>query len=314
MRRFGRVILSVAALAALPVILFGQQQPPAGGAPRAPSFRSAVDIVSLNVTVADRAGRYVTDLNEGDFTIFENGVRQEISVFSKRQNPIALSMLLDSSASMEYKLPVLQRAATEFVRRLKPDDMAEIVDFDGSVAVRQPFTGNQADLERGILQMSAGGSTALHNAVYVALQGLKRVNVGTDEEPRRLALIVFSDGEDTSSLMTFDDLLDVAKRSDTAIYTIGLREERSRRAGFPAPDFVLRQLASETGGRAFFPNTIDDLSSVYGQIADELASQFSVGYVSNNTRRDGTWRPIVVQVSKPDLTVRTKRGYFAPNR
>ena len=312
MKRFSPV-LSLVAMASLPALLLGQQAPPGNG-PRPPAFRSGIDIVSLNVTVADRAGRYVTDLGEADFTIFENGVRQEITVFSRRQSPIAVSLLLDSSASMEYKLPVLQRAATQFVQRLRAEDLAEVVDFDGSVSVRQAFTSSHPELERGILQMSAGGSTALHNAVYVALQGLRRVNVGSDEEPRRLAMIVFSDGEDTSSLMTFDDLLDAAKRSDTAIYTIGLREERSRRAGFPAPDFVLRQLASETGGRAFFVDRIEDLTEIYGQIADELSSQFSLGYVSNNPRRDGAWRPIVVQVSKPELTIRTKRGYFAPSR
>jgi VWFA-related protein len=302
------------AAAGLPVLLLGQQAP--AGGPPPPAFRSGIDIVSLNVTVADRSGRYVTELEEADFTIFENGVRQEITVFSRRQSPIAVSLLLDSSASMEYKLPVLQRAATQFVQRLRAEDLAAVIDFDGQLSVRQDFTGNKSDLSRGILQMSPGGSTALHNAVYYALTQLQRLNrdSDSDEEPRRLAMIVFSDGEDTSSLLTFDDLLEAAKRANSAIYTIGLREERSRRAGFPAPDFVLRQLASETGGRSFFVNRIDELTEVYGQIADELSSQFSLGYVSNNPRRDGAWRPIVVQVAKPDLTVRTKRGYFAPTR
>jgi Ca-activated chloride channel homolog len=307
-------LVGLTLFAAVPALLLGQQPRPGGAPP--PAFRSGIDIVSLNVTVADRANRYVTDLEEGDFTVFENGVRQEITVFSRRQAPIAISLLLDSSASMEHKLPVLQRAATQFVHRLRTQDLAEVIDFDGRLAVRQAFTNDKADLERGILAMSAGGSTALYNAVYFALQSLRRVNVTSDaeEEPRRLAMIVFSDGEDTSSLQTFDDLLDATKRSDTAIFTIGLREERSRRAGFPAPDFVLRQLASETGGRAFFVNRVEELDEVYGQIADELSSQYSLGYVSNNPRRDGAWRPIVVQVSKPDLTVRTKRGYFAPSR
>jgi Ca-activated chloride channel family protein len=312
-------------VAALAVVTGAQQQPPPSSqepratppqtsspAPRQPSFRAGVDIVSLNVTVHDSTGRYITDLNEADFLVFENGIKQEISFFSRRQNPIALSMLLDSSASMEHKLPIVQAAATSFVQRLKPTDIAEIVDFDGGVTTRQAFTSNHADLERGIQQMNPGGSTALHNAIYVSLKGLKKVQVAADEEPRRQALIVFSDGEDTSSLMTFEDVLDLAKRSETAIYTIGLRDAQDSVRGFRQAEFVLRQLAQETGGRAFFPNNLSDLTGVYGEIADELGSQYALGYTSNNPRRDGAWRPVIVQASRPNLTARTKRGYFAP--
>ena len=277
-----------------------------------PAFRAGIDLVSLNVTVADNTGRYVTDLNEADFNVFESGVKQDITIFNRRQSPIALSMLLDSSASMETKLPILQAAASNFVRRLKPDDLAQIIDFDGSVTIRQGFTGNHQDLEKGIQQMVAGGPTALHNAIYIALAELKKVQSTAEEEPRRQALIVFSDGQDTSSLITFDEVLDRAKRSETAIYTIGLRDAQDHVQGFRQAEFVLRQLALETGGRAFFPNNISDLAEVYGQIAEELANQYTLGYTSKNTRRDGAWRPIVVQVARQGVTSRTKKGYFAP--
>jgi len=299
-----------------------QPPPPAprgepGAAPtqgQPPAFRAGVDIVSLNVTVTDSAGRYVTDLSEADFQVFESGAKQALTVFNRRENPIALSLLLDSSASMEYKLPTLQAAASNFVQRLKPHDIAEVVDFDGGVTVRQAFTSNHAELERGIQQMSAGGSTALHNAIYTALKGLKKLQVpSSDEETRRQALIVFSDGQDTSSLVTFEDVLDLAKRSETAIYTIGLRDPHDQARGFSSAEFVLRQLALETGGRSFFPSNISDLSTVYGQIADELSNQYSIGYVSSNQKRDGAWRPIVVQVTRQNLTTRTKKGYFAPS-
>jgi Ca-activated chloride channel family protein len=280
---------------------------------RPPAFRTGIDIVSLNVTVADSMGRYVTDLTESEFQVFENGAKQDLTFFSRQQRPIALSLLLDSSASMENKLPTLQSAASNFVRRLKPEDLAQIIDFDGGVNIRQAFTASHADLERGIQQMSPGGSTALHNAIYIALDALKKVQVAGDEEPRRQALIVFSDGEDTSSLVPFEEVLERAKRSDTAIYTIGLRNRQDQRNGFQQAEFVLRQLALETGGRAFFPESISDLTDVYGQIADEIASQYSLGYVSKNQRRDGLWRPIVVQVTRPNLIPRTKKGYFAPS-
>jgi len=135
------------------------------------------------------------------------------------------------------------------------------------------------------------------------------------DEIRRHAIVVLSDGEDTSSLLPFEEVLDLAKRSDTAIYSIGLREEDGGNAskGFKEAEFVLRQFSQETGGRAFFPAQLADLAGVYGQIADELSSQYIVGYTSKNAKRDGTWRRIVVRVARPSLSTRTKQGYFAPS-
>lgn len=277
-----------------------------------PSFRAGVDIVSLNVTVTDATSHYITDLEEGDFLVFEDGIKQNVTFFSRRQSPIALSLLLDSSASMEEHLPVLQMAATNFVHRLKSNDIAQVIDFDSRVEIRQGFTGNQAELDAAISQLSAGGSTSLHNAIYIALKELRKVRAVNEEDVRRQALIVFSDGEDTSSLVSFDEVLDLAKRSETSIYTIALRGADVQAKGFREAEFVMRTLAQETGGRAFFPAKIDDLNGVYSQIADELASQYTLGYTSANPRRDGAWRRIVVQVSRPSVTPRTKKGYYAP--
>ena len=277
-----------------------------------PSFRAGVDIVSLNVTVTDAATHYITDLEEGDFLVFEDGIKQNVTFFSRRQSPIALSLLLDSSASMEEHLPVLQQAATNFVHKLKSNDIAQVIDFDSRVEIRQGFTGNQAELDTAISQLAAGGSTSLHNAIYIALKELRKVRAVNEEDVRRQALIVFSDGEDTSSLVSFDEVLDLAKRSETSIYTIALRGSDVQAKGFREAEFVMRTLAQETGGRAFFPAKIDDLNGVYTQIADELASQYTLGYTSANPRRDGAWRRIVIQVSRPNVTPRTKKGYYAP--
>lgn len=279
-----------------------------------PQFRSTVDIVSLNVTVVDGANHYVTDLDQPDFSVFEDGAKQEITFFTRRQQSIALSLLLDSSASMEDKLPTLQTAATNFVKRLKPNDLAQIIDFDSRVSIRQAFTSDQAQLASAILQTVSGGSTSLHNAIYVSLKELGKIKAQNDEDVRRQALIVFSDGEDTSSLVSFEEVLDLAKRSETSIYTIALRGNDSSTRGFREAEFVMRQLAQETGGRAFFPAKIEDLNGVYAQIADELASQYTVGYSSKNSRADGAFRRIVVQVARPNVTARTKRGYYAPTR
>jgi len=277
-----------------------------------PSFRAGVDIVSLNVTVTDAATHYITDLDEADFLVFEDGIKQNVTFFNKRQSPIALSLLLDSSASMEEHLPVLQTAASNFVHKLKSNDIAQVIDFDSRVEIRQGFTGNQGELDTAISQLAAGGSTSLHNAIYIALKELRKVRAVNEEDVRRQALIVFSDGEDTSSLVSFDEVLDLAKRSETSIYTIALRGADVQAKGFREAEFVMRTLAQETGGRAFFPAKIDDLNGVYTQIADELASQYTLGYTSANPRRDGAWRRIVVQVSRPNVTPRTKKGYYAP--
>jgi Ca-activated chloride channel homolog len=305
----GRLLASVGVIVCGAVVA-GQQEKPQQ--PSGPAFRAAIDIVSLAVTVTDGANRYVTDLEEPDFQIFEDGIRQESTFFTRRQQPIALSLLLDSSASMEDKLPTLQAAAGSFVRRLRPNDIAQVIDFDSRVDVRQTFTGSQPDLLSAIDRTAAGGSTSLHNAVYIALKELRKVRAVTEQDIRRQALVVFSDGEDTSSLISFDEVLDLAKRSETSIYAIALRGPDVQNKGFREAEFVMKTLALETGGRSFFPARIDDLDGVYAQIADELASQYTIGYASKNPRRDGAWRRIDVRVSRPNAAARTKRGYYAP--
>jgi len=289
-----------------------QTSPSTAGNRQQPSFRAGIDIVSLNVTVTDGSNHYVTDLAENEFSVFEDGVKQNLTFFSRRQQPIALSLLLDSSASMEQHIGTLQTAATNFIKKLKPNDIAQVIDFDSRVEIRQGFTGNQADLQNAIEQTNAGGSTSLHNAIYIALKELRKVKAVSEEDVRRQALIVFSDGEDTSSLVSFEEVLDLAKRSETAIYAIALRGSDVQAKGFREAEFVMRTLAQETGGRAFFPARIEDLAGVYAQIADELASQYTLGYTSANQRRDGAWRRLVVQVSRANITPRTKKGYYAP--
>jgi Ca-activated chloride channel family protein len=291
------------------------QPPPAGRGGQPTPFRAGIEIVSLNVTVTDGSNRYVTDLAQTDFDVYEDGVKQDVTFFNRTNLPIALALLLDTSASMDSKLPTAQEAAIGFARRLRAQDLAEVIDFDSRVVVLANFTNNAADLEQAIKRTSAGGSTSLYNAVYIALKDLKKVVVKNVEEIRRQAIVLLSDGEDTSSLLPFEEVLDLAKRSETAIYAIGLRPTEAPSGGaknFKEAEFVLRQLAQETGGRTFFPNQLADLATVYGQISDELSSQYTVGYTSRNPKRDGGWRRVIVRMNKPGITARTKQGYFAP--
>jgi Ca-activated chloride channel family protein len=307
-------VVALAAAVAIAALAVGSAAGSRQGTAQQPSFRAGVEIVSLNVVVSE-GSHYVTDLGPEDFNVFEDGVKQDVSFFNKTNLPIALALLLDTSASMDTKLSTAQEAAIGFARKLRAQDLAEVVDFDSRVVVLQNFTNNLTELEQAIHKTSAGGSTSLYNAIYIALKDLKKVVARNVDEIRRQAIIVLSDGEDTSSLLPFEEVLDLAKRSETAIYAIGLRSTENSAAvsrGFKEAEFVLRQLAQETGGRAFFPAQLSDLVNVYGQIADELSSQYTVGYASKNPKRDGSWRRIVVRVNRPNTIARTKQGYYAP--
>ncbi|MCA1584315.1 MAG: VWA domain-containing protein [Acidobacteria bacterium] len=306
------MVVALAALVSTPAT--GQAPPaPRDQSRQSQVFRAGVDIVSLNVTVVNGQNHYVTDLTQDDFSIFEDGAKQDLTFFNRTNLPIALSLLIDTSASMEQRMSVAQDAAIGFVRKMRPQDLMQVVDFDSRVEIAHDFTNDAGALERAIRATAAGGSTSLHNAIYISLKELAKMRAKSAGEVRRQAIVVLSDGEDTSSLVSYEEVLELAKRSETAIYTIGLQPREATAAkGFREAEFVLRQFGQETGGRAFFPSKAEDLKDVYGQIADELSSQYSVGYASKNGRRDGAWRRVVVQVARPNLTTRTKRGYYAP--
>jgi Ca-activated chloride channel family protein len=297
-----RSLIAVAALACALSAALGAQQG---------RFRAGIDLVSLNVTVME-GPRYVTGLEEGDFEVFEDGVKQTLTIFSRVQQPIALAILLDTSNSMEDKLSTAQEAASGFVHRMKKNDVIEVIDFNSQVRIPQPFTNDVSALERAIRQTKVNGSTSLYNALYVSLKGLRDERAKSSEEIRRQAIVVLSDGDDTSSVIEYEDVLELAKRSETAIYAIGLRQQETGRGKFKEAEFVLRQLSQETGGRVFFPTTIAELPKIYEQISEELASQYSMAYSSKNPLRNGAWRRIDVRVNKPGLVARSRRGYYGP--
>ena len=297
-----RVVTLAAALTSVLSITLAAQQG---------RFRGGIELVSLNVTVMDGA-KYVTGLEQSDFDVFEDGVKQNLSFFSHVQQPIALAILLDTSNSMEDKLATAQEAASGFVRRMKKDDVMEVIEFNSQVRIPQPFTSDMNALERAIRQTTVNGSTSLYNALYVSLKELKNERAKSSEEIRRQAIIVLSDGDDTSSVIEYEDVLELAKRSETAIYAIGLRQQETGRPKFKEAEFVLRQLSQETGGRVFFPTTIAELPKIYEQISEELASQYNMAYSSKNPMRNGAWRRIDVRVNKQGLAARSRRGYYGP--
>lgn len=285
----------------------------AGLAAQGQRIRSGVELVSLNVTVTDGAGKYITDLDEAEFEVFEDGAKQKLTFFSRTQQPISLALLLDTSASMEERMAIAQEAAIGFARQLKKEDQAEVIDFDSQVRILQAFTNDAAILEKAIRQTTSNGSTSLYNAIYISLKELKKLRVAATSDIRRQAIVLLSDGDDTSSLIEFEEVLDLAKRSETAIYAIGLRQGELARREFKEAEFVLKQLANETGGRAYFVTDARELPRIYQTIWDELSSQYAIAYSSGNPKRDGAWRRIQLRLLRPNTAARTKQGYYGPS-
>jgi Ca-activated chloride channel homolog len=283
-------------------------------APRTPTFGTGIEIINLNLSVTDARNNFVVDLAQGDFAVFEDGIRQDLSLFTHENLPISMVVMIDCSASMEEKLKTAQAAAVKFTKTLRPQDLAQIVQFNDRATTLQPFTADLDALETAIKKTEASGPTALHNALYVALKDLMRDKKAA--ELRRRAIVLLSDGEDTASLVTDDQVIELAKKSEINIYAISLRQNRPQdrlRQAFSQAEYLVNTLTRETGGRAYFPTSLGELDQVYDRIAEELRTLYSIGYVSSNARRDGKWRRIVVRVPEREgLTIRHKLGYYAP--
>jgi Ca-activated chloride channel homolog len=282
-------------------------------------FRTGTDMVLLSVTAADARNHPATGLQQTDFQVFEDGFKQDITLFARDPQPIALSLLIDTSTSMDTRLAIATQAASGFCRRLGPRDTAQVIAFNSDVQIVQPFTSDVAALERAIGRIHIGGSTSLYTALYVALNELGRVRKAQNpDEIHRQAIVVLSDGDDTTSLLSYDDVLDLTKQSGIAVYAVYLRDKSEIRSlttrSATSGDFVLRSLSQTTGGRLFVIDDATELPAVYSQIADELANQYTIGYVSRNARRDGAWRQVSVRVNQPGVAARTKAGYYGPKQ
>ena len=312
LRRIARATAAVLAGAAVLVAAARAQTPPRG-TPRPPVFGAGIEVINLNVSVTDGRGRYVTDLKKDDFAVFEDGVRQELSIFNHEDIPISLAVMIDTSASMDEKLATARAAAIRFIGTLRPQDNAQVLQFNDRTTILQDFVADHARLEGAISRTEASGPTALHNALYVALKELEKQKA--QGELRRRAIVLLSDGEDTASLVSDDQVLDLARKTEINIYAISLRPRRMpdrNQVKFSQAAHLLTALTQDTGGQVHFPNSLSELDAVYDRIAEELRTQYSLGYVSNNPRRDGKWRRIVVRTpTREDMQIRHKLGYFA---
>jgi Ca-activated chloride channel family protein len=286
-------------------------EPTAG--PRRLTFGSEVEVVNLNLSVSEPGDHFITDLKEDEIAVFEDGVPQKLCLFMRERLPLSLSILIDSSASMNPNLGVARAAALRLLQTLGPQDEAAIVEFNQRHHVLQEFTSERPLLEQALQQIQADGTTGLYNALYVSLRDVARR--GTRGELRKRAVVVLSDGEDTSSLVTDDQVLELVRKSGVSVYTISLRAKRVDVASNQhRAAYFLTAVARDSGGRAYFPSSLADLDGVYDVVADELRTQYGVGYVSTNLKRDGSWRRIAIMVQRASLMVRHRPGYYAPRR
>jgi VWFA-related protein len=281
--------------------------------PQGGTFRSEVDLVALHVTVVDGRQRFVPNLLAEDFGVYDEGAKQQVMLFASAMAPLDLMVLLDTSGSMGASLALAKDAAIRLVRTLKEGDRGAVVTFSDGVRFAQPLTDDRARLESALRAPSASGETALYESVYIALRELRRERP-VDDMPRRQAIVVLSDGDDNRSRVSFDDVLDEARRSAVTIFTI-----------VPAPVtgvvptnsfgqrlwFDMRRLADETGGRAFAPVKVEDLSSVYKDVATELGQQYWLAYVPPPPVNGQEFRRVSVRVeTRSGLRARTRVGYY----
>jgi Ca-activated chloride channel family protein len=285
----------------------------------APAFRSEVDLVSLNVTLTNQHDQLVGGLTAGDFAVFEDGVPQELSFFSSARLPMDVAILLDTSSSMAGIMSVAQNAAIGLVETAQRADRVSVTEFNDRANILHPLSGDVSAAPHAIRATWPRGSTALYNGLYLAMTEMVRSRRGS-RDIRKQAVVVLSDGQDTSSLVMYEDVMALAKESGIVLYTILLLDsfEARRLNDFKSkqlsqPFFVMRTFAEATGGLAYVTTNANELHGIYGRIASELAQQYTLGYVSTNTKRDGGFRRVLVKVlGHPGVLARTRTGYQAP--
>ena len=281
-------------------------------------IRQAVifDMVRLSAVVTDANGRYVSGLDTGDFQVFEDGVEQQIQIFNAPDSPITFAVLVDGSVSIRSRLPTVRASVRELLRNLGPRDAVQMVQFNERVSVLETFSARRAALEAAIDSFSAAGGTAVLNAVFRGLREIEARAREERDESRRRAVVLLSDGVDSSSLISEDVVLSEARRSRASVYSVSLGQNLSARLTAGARGArgaaLLEELGRTTGGRVIVPASVDALQAAFAEVAEELRHQYGLAYVSDNVIRDGRWRRIELRVrNRPELSVRHREGYYA---
>jgi VWFA-related protein len=277
--------------------------PPEGGV-----IRSEVTRVNMLFAVTDKKGRFITDLKQDDFQVFENKKPQKILEFTSESDlPLRMAILIDTSNSIRDRFKFQQEAATNFINSVvRKDDKAMIVSFDTAAELVADLTGDTHILENAVHSLRPGGGTALYDAIYFACK--EKLMRDQPMYKYRRAIVILSDGEDNESRYSRDQALEMAQRADTVLYTISTNITHIETDG----DKVMRYFASETGGASFFPFQASDLNQSFENIANELRHQYNLFYRPEPLKNDGLYHHVQIKVKqRRDLVIRARKGYYA---
>jgi Ca-activated chloride channel family protein len=279
-------------------------------AAQTPTFRTGIDLATFGVTVVDRKGEYLTDLTAEDFEVVEDGQKQTLKYFARGTDlesgpELHVGLLFDTSGIMTEDIKLSRSAAVKFLNTLSEAKDMTLVDFDTEVRVAKYGQRDFPRMVERIRGRTPDGNTALYDAMGVYLDG-------ASEDDGRKILVVYTDGGDTQSTISFGDVMTLLRASDATVYPVGFLEH-SR--GHIEERAHLMQIAEATGGQAFFPTTMKDIEAAYDKVVAQIRAQYSLAYTSTNTKQDGAWRKVEIKVSRPDLKgtkILARRGYFAP--
>ncbi len=276
-----------------------------------------VDLIQVHTTVLDKSGNFVSGLKKDVFKVFEDGVAQNIQSFSQEDVPISLGIIIDTSGSMRNKIDLVNKAALAFIRASNPDDQVFLIGFNDQVDLLEDYTNDIDAITDALENVVVTGGTALYDAIYL---GVQKAQNGS--RPKK-AVVVITDGEDRDSYYKLDELVAKVQESDVQIYCVGFLNPVPDKGLFghwskSVPERAhdaLQRISEETGAKAFFPKKIPEIHTIVAEIANELRNQYSIGYISSNTARDGSYRKIKIALDPSLATidhVRYRRGYFAP--
>jgi Ca-activated chloride channel homolog len=272
---------------------------------------TSVNEVNLIFTVTDKHGNFIPNLKQSDFALLDDQkAPARISSFTQQTNlPLRVGIVIDASTSIRQRFQFEQQAATEFLLQVvrARSDRAFVMGFDSTPTVTQDWTNNLDGLQTGVSKLRPGGGTALFDAVYTACRD-KLLDVSRGQEPVRRAMVLVSDGNDNQSRAYVDDAIKMCQRAETIVYAISTNWTPSRGKG----DDVLQKMAEATGGRAFFPPSVEEMATGFNSIEEELRSQYALSYVPADFKTDGAFRTIYLFANDRRYSVRAKKGYFSP--
>jgi VWFA-related protein len=276
------------------------------------TIKVQVNLVVLHTTVLDDRGRFADGLKQENFRILEDKVEQKLSVFKREDVPVSMGLVIDNSGSMRDKRPRVNEAAITLVESSNPQDEAFVVNFndDFYLDLDKDFTSSVPELKEALERIDSRGSTALYDAIIGSLDHLKKAS-----KDKRVLLVV-TDGEDNTSRNSLEKTIREVQKTDTVVYTIGLLSQESKKNAKRAKK-ALEDIARASGGLSYFPENVEDVHNICQQVAHDIRNQYTLAYYPSNSRRDGTFRAVSVEVIPPrgrgKLVARTRNGYYAPN-